>query len=311
VLSSSLQFRFNTFREGQPMNDSRHATDGSGKPPRMDIFQATWAMYDLQKAGEPFDLQAAVDWIVATGFAGMMHWVEAESDFTAVDAIQRAGLLAGVGFPARDMATATMIAQSACERRVAFLNAQVYDSFTPDAEAVAKLEALYELCDGVGVPLFIETHRGMITQDLLRTVAYARQVPRAQFTLDASHYVVGGEIIQPDRAPAFNQALSEIIARTACIHGRVSNGEQVQVDIGDGSGPLVRPYVDWWKAAYRQWQARASAGDFFPFVCELGPRPYAIAAPGGTALPEGAELSDRRSQALVFKRLAEEIRATA
>ena len=195
-----------------------HATDGSGRAPRMEVFQATWALRDLPGGADPFDLREALALARGDGFAGVMHWVESEADFAAVDAIQQAGMLAGVGFPVRDMTTAAAVARGACDRGVAFLNAQVYDAFTPDAEAIGKLEALYELCDRLGVPLFIETHRGMITQDLLRTVEYARQVPRIQFTLDASHYVLTGEIRQPDQAPAFNAALSEIVAASASLH---------------------------------------------------------------------------------------------
>jgi hypothetical protein len=275
----------------------------------MEIFQATWAMMDLPGSRQPFDLQEAVDWVASAGFAGVMHWVDSEADFAAVDVIRRAGLLAGIGFPARDMAHSSMVIEGACDRGVSFLNAQVYDSFTGDAEAVAKLEGLYQLADLAGVPLFIETHRGMVTQDLIRTVAYARQVPRVEFTLDASHYVVAGEIIDPSRSPRFNELLAEIIARTSCIHARVSNGEQVQVDVGDGTGEVMRPFVGWWTAAYRQWRAAATPGHIFPFVCELGPRPYVLAAPGGMAFPAGGELGDRRQQALVFKRIAEAIRA--
>ncbi len=290
-------------------NSFRHVSDGTASAPRLKVFQATWAMQELPGAPDPFDLSDALSWIAAQGFAGVMHWVEAEADFAGVAAIQRAGLMAGVGLSVRDMETADRLARGACDRGAVFLNAQVHDAFTPDDEAVARLETLYDLSDQLGVPLVIETHRGRITQDLLRTIAYARQSPRTQFTLDASHYVVAGEINEPRQSPAFNAALSEIIARTACIHARVSNGEQVQVDIGDGSDPLVAPYVDWWTSAYRQWQTRAAPGDIFPFVCELGPRPYAITAPSGTPIPAGTELSDRRSQALVFKHIAEEIRA--
>ena len=286
---------------------SKHASDGSSRPPRLEVFQATWAMRDLPGAGAAFDLGEAVDWVRSAGFAGMLHSVNAEADFAAVEIIRRAGLLVGVGFPVQEIVPAGELAQRAREMGVSFLNAQVHDAFASDAEALSKLEALYEACDAIGMPLFIETHRGMITQDLLRTIAFARHMPRVRFTLDVSHYVVGGEIVRPDQAPRFNEALAEIIARSASIHARVSNGEQIQVDIGDGSGALVRPYVNWWMSAYRQWLAQAAAGDLFPFVCELGPKPYAIAVPAGTACPEAIELSDRRTQALVFKRLAERL----
>ena len=78
-----------------------HATDSSSRQPRMEIFQATWAMRDLPGSSEPFDLQKAVDWVSAQGYAGMMHWAEGEADFEAADVIRRAGLVVGVGFPAR------------------------------------------------------------------------------------------------------------------------------------------------------------------------------------------------------------------
>jgi hypothetical protein len=225
-----------------------------------------------------------------------------------VERLRCSGLMVGVGFPARHGETATTLAKRAQELGVSFLNAQVYDAFLSDIEAIARLEALYEVCDAIAVPLFIETHRGTITQDLLRTVAYGRHLKRLQFTLDVSHYVLAGEVTQPDLAPRFGEALSEIIKRSPSIHARVSNGEQIQVDVGDGTGTLVSHYVDWWTSAYKHWLAEATPGDFFPFVCELGPAPYAITAPDGTSLPAGIELSDRFAQALVLKRIAEGIR---
>jgi hypothetical protein len=162
------------------------------------------------------------------------------------------------------------------------------------------------VCDELDVPLFIETHRGTVTQDLLRTVSYARQMERMRFTLDASHFVVAGELIAPDNSPKFREALGEIIARSSSIHARVSNGEQVQVDVGDGTGEVVRPYIRWWQAAFRQWSTRAQPGDFFPFVCELGPAPYSITLPVPSESGERVEISDRFAQALVFKKIADE-----
>ena len=292
------------------MTVSVHASDGSDRPPRLEIFQATWAMQDLPDRGRPWGPQEIADRIGEAGFSGAMHWVADEgTDFAMVQRLRRAGLWVGVGFPAYEGGSARSLAERARALGVSFLNAQVHDAFTSDAQAVARIERLYEECDAAGVPLFVETHRGTVTQDLLRTIAYGRQAPRMRFTLDASHYVAAGEVTQPDHAPRFAEALAEIIRRSGSIHARVSNGEQIQVDVGDGSGALVAAYRAWWSAAYRHWLAEAAPGDFFPFVCELGPAPYAITAPAGTTLPAGAELSDRWAQALVFKRIAEEMRA--
>lgn len=291
------------------MSAALHASDGSAHPPRMEIFQATWAMRDLPGQAAPFDLPAAVAWTREAGFSGMLHWAETPDDLADVEVIRRVGLLTGVGFPVRSMEMAERIIYDALGLGVSFLNAQVYDAFATDEDAVARIEALYALSDARGIPLFIETHRGMVTQDLLRTLAYARRLPRIRFTLDASHYVVAGEITRPDQSPRFSAALAEIIARSASIHARVSNGEQVQVDLLNEDDPLARPFIGWWMAAFEQWLSVAAPGAFFPFVCELGPRPYSIAAPATLAVLRGAELSDRLAQALLLKRIAERIRA--
>ncbi len=294
------------------MTTSTHASDGSDLPPRLEIFQAIWAMQDLPASDRPWSPQEIVDRIRDAGFSGAFPTVmDEDRDFEMVERLRRAGLLVGIGFVANEGKSARTLAERAKALGVSFLNAQVLDAFTSDARAVIRLQTLYEECDAAGMPLFIETHRGTVTQDLLRTIAYGRQVPRMRYTLDASHYVVAGEVTQPDQAPRFAEALSEIIRRSSSIHARVSNGEQVQVDIGDGTGALVAPYLAWWTSAYRHWLAEAAPGDFFPFVCELGPAPYAITAPRGTALHAGAELSDRFAQALVFKGIAAEIREGA
>ena len=294
------------------MTISVHASDGSDRRPRLEIFQAVWAMQDLPAPDRPWSPQEIADRIRDAGFSGAFPSVEDEDrDFEMVERLRRAGLLVGIGFPISEGQSARSLAERAKALGVSFLNAQLRDAFTSDAQAVMRLERLYEECDAADMPLFIETHRGTITQDLLRTLAYGRQVPRMRFTLDASHYVVAGEVNQPDHAPRFAEALSEIIRRSSSIHARVSNGEQVQVDIGDGTGAPVVAYRTWWTAAYRHWLAEAAPGQFFPFVCELGPAPYAITAPGGTSLPAGVEMSDRWAQALVFKRIAEEIRSDA
>lgn len=37
-------------------------------------------------------------------------------------------------------------------------------------------------------------HRGLVTQDLIRTIGYTQARPDLRFDLDLSHYVVAGEI---------------------------------------------------------------------------------------------------------------------
>jgi hypothetical protein len=91
-----------------------------------------------------------------------------------------------------------------------------------------------------------------------------------------------------------------VLERISHLHGRISNGEQAQVDVGDGSGATAQFFVTLWSTAMRHWLSGAGPGDVFPFTSELGPPRYAI------TLPDGREFSDRWEQSLVMKRLAEQ-----
>jgi hypothetical protein len=96
-----------------------------------------------------------------------------------------------------------------------------------------------------------------------------------------------------------------VLERTSHAHGRISNGEQVQVDVGDGSRQTPQFFVQIWAAMMRCWLKEAGPGDVFPFASELGPPRYAI------TLPDGREFSDRWEQSLVMKKLAEQAWAIA
>jgi hypothetical protein len=95
-----------------------------------------------------------------------------------------------------------------------------------------------------------------------------------------------------------------IIERVAHVHGRISNGEQIQVDVGDGSDQSVGSpagfFKQIWTECFKAWRKTARNGDIMPFSSELGPPRYAITT------PDGQEISDRWGQSLVMKKLAEE-----
>jgi hypothetical protein len=175
----------------------------------------------------------------------------------------------------------------------------VVGSLRASPEIADTLAEMYEVTNDAGLPLFIETHRGMVTQDLRRTVKVLNRFKKVRFVGDFSHYVVAGEfgdIWSEEVWDHFGQ-----IARKVCAwHGRVGFGEQVQNDIGDGTGEMAQQFKKLWTMGMGAWLKKAQAGDVLPFTCELGPAPYAIVD------ASGREISDRWEQALVIKRLAEE-----
>ncbi len=124
-------------------------------------------------------------------------------------------------------------------------------------------------------------------------------MPDIRFTADLSHFVVVGEFYGWEEEHTVER-LAPVLERTSHMHGRISNGEQVQVDVGDGSGQTAQFFVQLWSEAMHHWLRGAGPGDVFPFASELGPPRYAI------TLPDGREFSDRWEQSLVMKRLAEQ-----
>jgi len=154
------------------------------------------------------------------------------------------------------------------------------------------------------VPYFMETHRNCCTETLAQTYRLLERLPDIRITADLSHFFVIGEFYgwESERLP---ERLGPVLERVSSFHGRISNGEQIQVDVGDGSGRLPQVYVEIWAQGMRAWLRDAQPGDVLPFASELGPPAYAIVD------PSGREISDRWEQSLVMKRLAQQAWARA
>ncbi|KQT68991.1 MULTISPECIES: sugar phosphate isomerase/epimerase family protein [unclassified Aureimonas] len=151
-----------------------------------------------------------------------------------------------------------------------------------------------------GVPIQFETHRASITNDLFATLQLLDAVPEMRLAADLSHYVVDREPMLPlDRELAGQ--VSRILARSDSFQGRVATRCQVQVSHGfPQHRPWLDLFLDWWSEGFRSWKARAKPDEDCIFLCELGPRPYAITG------ADDAELSDRWLDALSLRRLVED-----
>lgn len=164
--------------------------------------------------------------------------------------------------------------------------------------ALALMQSLEAVAAQAPLPVFYETHRGRLTNDLAFTVALLEACPGVRLTGDLSHYVVAHEMPLPI-PPAESAAISQVLDRCESFHGRVADTNQVQVAL---SGPRQRPWVDqfaaWWKDGFRRWRSRSPTDASLTFLCELGPPSYAITD------PSGAELSDRWLEALELKAMA-------
>lgn len=162
------------------------------------------------------------------------------------------------------------------------------------AECVPLIEGWQRMAQDAGVPLYFETHRDRMTTDLFFTLRLLDRFPDLRLTGDLSHYLVGREFAWP--VSEENHALvRRVLDCCWAFHGRVASREQIQVQI---SFAHHRHWLDlfmgWWEYGFRQWRRRAPEDAVLTFLCELGPREYAITG------ADGQELSDRWTESLML-----------
>lgn len=285
--------------------------DKSNRAPKLEIHQAIWAMIGLGENGKEWSLEQKFEKIAEAGFTGVDYLIPEPAQMeTWARLLEKYNLAFGaLAFPSKPQDIEKVIKQAQEFGRVQFINSQVIDSFVIDQEAVHLLNDLMLVSEKSGIPHFIETHRGTITQDLIRTTQYVKELPQLRLTIDLSHFVVAGEIVFFEdnmEKPSVESHFDTLLMRTSAIHGRISSGEQVQVDIGEnGEHPMVQHFKRWWLKGMKHWQHQAEPGDIFPFTCELGPPKY-YAMTYRDKKGQEQEVSDRWQQALLFKRIAEE-----
>lgn len=172
-------------------------------------------------------------------------------------------------------------------------------------------EEVYRLVDDIlsasarhDLPLYIETHRATITQDMWRTVHLTEKFPEVRFNGDFSHWYTGLEMVYGgiENKWAFMQPVFE---RVRFVHGRIGSPGCMQVAVDDsGTLPYVAHFKEMWRRSFAGFLASAQPGDYICFVPELlGPEIY-YARTFKNAAGEVVEESDRWQQALLYTRMA-------
>lgn len=267
---------------------------------RLEVFQSMWAMERRRPDGLEWSLEEKLEMIAAAGYDGV--------DVVASDPIagrigrllERHGLAATVtAFPKSvpGLEPAIGLARDLGARHLNIIG-QVYP-FAIEAGA-AYVRGWLRLCETADLPVTIETHRDSITTDLLYTLQLMDAVPEMRLSADLSHFVVAREFGWPISDEVRGQ-IALVLRRADAFQGRVASREQVQLPIGfPQHRDWFELFLGWWEEGFRLWRARAAADATLNFLCELGPKEYAITG------ADGFELSDRWQDALTIKaRVAE------
>ena len=162
-------------------------------------------------------------------------------------------------------------------------------------QCIPYIEGWRRLAMDAGIKLQIETHRDRMTTDLFFTLHLLDCFPDLRLTGDLSHYVVGREFAWP--LSEENHALMRrILDHCWGFHGRVASREQIQVQISFAhQKDWVDLFMGWWEYGFRQWLRRAGPEETLTFLCEMGPKEYAMTG------ADGYELSDRWQEANMMK----------
>jgi len=204
-------------------------------------------------------------------------------------------------------ADADPLAKAASDAGLECLTLHVGWGLEDDDEGARFIEAVLAASVHHRIPLYVETHRATMFQDMQRTVKFIERFPELEFNGDFSHWYTGSEMVYGgfERKLAFIQP---VLDRVRFLHGRIGSPGCMQVAIGDGeSQPYVQHFRTVWTRSFEAYlRAPTPKQPFIIFAPELlAPRIFYART------FNDVEESDRWQQSLLLSNIARECFATA
>lgn len=249
-------------------------------------------------AGLPGQLAA----IAAAGFHGVQFVEGGDAALCAQHALEMFGS-ARINEPAEaDPVTAEL---AAAGHRCATLH--VGWGTEDDDQCARLIEAVLTASQRHDLPLYIETHRATICQDMWRTVQWTHRFPEIRFNGDFSHWYTGQEMVYGGFENKM-RFIEPVLDRVRFLHGRIGSPGCIQVNIDDGdagSHAYIDHFTQLWTASFAGFLRSAKPGDTIVFAVELLEPRIHYARTFADSTGRMTEESDRWAQALVLKRIAE------
>ena len=269
---------------------------------KLEIFQSTWAM-ELRHPEKPeWSFKEKCELAAQAGYDGLnidLCVSDMPPNQEIKQHLEASGLRCSItAFPTTVESLKPVLEMASELDATSIVNNARYFPFAPQ-EGVEYIEQSVALGQQFDIPVYFETHRLTLTNDLLFTVQLLEHAPSLKLVADLSHYVVGREFPMP--VDDFHHNLiTTILKRSVSMQGRVATREQIQVPIDfPQNQEWVEQFYRWWEQGIQLWLEQAKEGEIFNFTCELGPPNYAITD------ANNYELSDRWQEALVFKQQIE------
>lgn len=204
---------------------------------------------------------------------------------------------------------ANRLAEEASQAGLECLTLHVGWGIEGEDEATRLIQAVLDASAQHSIPLYVETHRATLFQDMWRTVQFIHQFPQLHFNGDFSHWYTGLEMVYG----GFENKLSfiqPVIERVHFLHGRIGNPGCMQVDIGDLANAAKLSFVahfrTLWTQVFLAFLRRSPSDETFCFTAELLASNVYYARTF-----RGDEESDRWQQSLLLTKIARDCFADA
>lgn len=170
------------------------------------------------------------------------------------------------------------------------------------AEGNTIVRSILEASALCSLPIYLETHRGSITQDSWRTIQLLEANPNLLLTGDFSHWFTGQEMSYGDMDRRM-EFLEPVFSRTALLHGRIGDRCCMQVDLTDGNHSSIPYFEHMWTRVMDYFLINNTRKDLWFCPELLGPE-YAYARIFPETTGKLREESDRWTQAKILVRIA-------
>lgn len=270
------------------------------------VYQAVWGMENLPQFDMEQGFAKSLEAVLAAGFDGVGVSLGRIAQSETVAEVMRANgrTWEALGFVS-NRADLEKLVRRARELGAHHLTVQILERTGILSEALRIFEDLRAVADVAPLPVYFETHRGRLTNDMFLMQQILEAMPDLRLTADLSHYPVAHELMLP-LGEADVKRIDRIIANSWAFHGRVSGSHQVQVSIENPRhSAWFEQFQQWWLSGFRSWSRRAPADGTLTFMTELGPPNYAIVD------AKGSEIADRWAESRTLAALARDLWARA
>jgi hypothetical protein len=278
--------------------------DGSADAPKLNVYLNLDNLVDLRanSSWPHLDGLSGYQLLIADGFEGVQLTTD---DPPIANAPMPHCGLDRINTPAE----ADQVAAKHAERSDLCFTVHAGWGLEDEDETFRLVEAILTASDQYHLPIFIETHRATITQDLWRTVQITKAFPEVRFNGDFSHYYCGQELVYGDWKSklAFMEPIFDrvgFIASSGCMQVPIDSDLTARPRQAHGDIDYLAHFKELWTRAMLGFLRAARRGDVLIFAPELltGRHYYArmFPNPSGQLLEE----SDRYAQALLYKDLA-------